>query len=75
MQDPGFEQDHVLTASVGLNISGYPNDQRRLVRNKILQRVEALPGVTMHTLTDWVPLTLTRKSGGCVSGRIHATAA
>ncbi len=60
--DPGFEQDHVLTASVGLNISGYPNDQRRLVRDKILQRVEALPGVTVASLTDWVPLTLTRKT-------------
>ncbi len=60
--DPGFEQDHVLTASVGLNISGYPNDQRQLIRDKILQRVEALPGVTVASLTDWVPLTLTRKT-------------
>ena len=60
--DPGFEQDHVLTASVGLNISGYPNDQRRLIRDKILQRVEALPGVTVASLTDWVPLTLSRKT-------------
>jgi predicted permease len=60
--DPGFEQDHVLTASVGLNISGYPNDQRRLIRDKILQRVEALPGVTVASLTDWVPLALTRKT-------------
>ena len=60
--DPGFEQDHVLTASVGLNISGYPNDQRRLIRDEILQRVEALPGVTVASLTDWVPLTLTRKT-------------
>jgi predicted permease len=59
---PGFEQDHVLTASVGLNISGYPNDQRQLIRDKILQRVEALPGVTVASLTDWVPLTLSRKT-------------
>ncbi len=60
--DPGFEQDHVLTASVGLNISGYPDDKRRLIRDKILQRVEALPGVTVASLTDWVPLTLSRKT-------------
>jgi predicted permease len=60
--DPGFEQDHVLTASVGLNISGYSNDQRRLIRDKILQRVETLPGVTVASLTDWVPLTLSRKT-------------
>ena len=25
--DPGFEQDHVLTASVGLNIAGYSDDE------------------------------------------------
>jgi len=60
--DPGFERDHVLTASVGLNISGYPNDRRQLIRDKILQRVEALPGVTMASLTDWIPLTLSRKT-------------
>ncbi len=60
--DPGFEQDRVLTASVGLHISGYPNDQRRLIRDKILQRVEALPGVTVASLTDWIPLSLTRKT-------------
>ncbi len=60
--DPGFEQDHVLTASVGLNISGYPSDQGRLIRDKILQRAEALPGVTVASLTDWVPLELTRKT-------------
>jgi predicted permease len=59
---PGFEQGHVLTASVGLNISGYPNDQGRLIRDKILQRVEALPGVTVASLTDWIPLTLSRKT-------------
>ena len=57
-----FEQDHVWTATVGLNISGYPNDQRRLIRDKILQSVEALPGVTVASLTDWIPLTLTRKT-------------
>jgi hypothetical protein len=48
--DRGFEQDHVLTASVGLNISGYSNDQRRLIRDKIVQRVETLPGVTLLRL-------------------------
>jgi predicted permease len=47
---------------VGLSISGYPDDQRRLIRDKVLQRVEALPGVTVASLTDWVPLTLTPKT-------------
>jgi len=60
--DPGFDQDHVLTASVGLNISGYPADQAHAIRDKILHRVEGLPGVTVVSLTDWIPLTLTRKT-------------
>lgn len=62
LADPGFDQDHVLTASVGLNISGYPEDQARGIRDRILHRVEALPGVTVASLTDWIPLTLSRKT-------------
>jgi len=59
--DPGFEQDHILTASVGTNIVGYSRDQERVVRHKILDRVSALPGVEMASFTDWVPMTLSHK--------------
>jgi predicted permease len=59
--NPGFEQDHVLTASVGLNIAGYSNDEAQLIRHKILDRVSALPGVKVATLTDWIPMTLIQK--------------
>jgi len=59
--NPGFEQDHILTASVGLNIAGYSNDEARLIRHKILDRVSALPGVEVATLTDWIPMTLIQK--------------
>src|SRR5580698_2298881 len=59
--NPGFEQDHVLTASVGLNIAGYSNDEAKLIRRKILDRVSALPGVEVTSLTDWIPMTLTHK--------------
>src|SRR5580693_9417183 len=59
--NPGFEQDHVLTASVGLNIAGYSNDEARLIRRKILDRVSALPGVQVASLTDWIPMTLIQK--------------
>jgi len=60
--DPGFEQDHILTASVALNISGYPEEQAQVIRHKILDRVSALPGVTVASLADWVPMTFTRKT-------------
>ncbi|MGC2511945.1 MAG: FtsX-like permease family protein, partial [Acidobacteriaceae bacterium] len=59
--NPGFEQDHVLTASVGLNIAGYSNDEAKLIRHKILDRVSALPGVEVASLTDWIPMTLIQK--------------
>ena len=60
--NPGFEQDHILTASVGLNIAGYSNEEAALIRHKIFDRVSALPGVTVASLTDWVPMSFTRKT-------------
>jgi predicted permease len=59
--NPGFEQDHILTATVGLNIAGYSNDEEQVIRHKILDRVSALPGVKVATLTDWIPMTLSHK--------------
>jgi len=59
--NPGFEQDHILTASVGVNIAGYSNDEARLIRHKILDRVSALPGVKVASFTDWIPMTLSQK--------------
>ncbi len=60
--NPGFEQDRVLTASVGLNIAGYPDDEIDAIRHKILDRVAALPGATVTSLTDWVPFNFNRKT-------------
>jgi predicted permease len=60
--NPGFEQDRILTASVGLNIAGYTDSQVEMIRHKILDRVSALPGVTIASLTDWAPMDFTRKT-------------
>ena len=60
--NPGFEQDHILTASVGLTIAGYPDAEVSEIRHKILDRVAALPGVTVASLTDWVPFNFNRKT-------------
>jgi len=60
--DPGFEQEHILTASVGLNIAGYSDEQVETLRHRILDRVSTLPGVTVASLTDWVPMAFTRKT-------------
>jgi len=59
--NPGFDQDHILTATVGLNIAGYSHDEVQVIRRKILDRLSALPGVKVVSFTDWVPMTLTHK--------------
>ena len=60
--NPGFEEDHILTASVGLNIAGYPDEEVPAIRRKILDQVAALAGVTVASLTDWVPFNFNRKT-------------
>ncbi|MGE5053467.1 MAG: FtsX-like permease family protein, partial [Acidobacteriota bacterium] len=59
--NPGLEQDHMLTATVGLNIAGYSYDEEQVIRHKILDRVSALPGVKAASFTDWIPMTLSHK--------------
>ncbi|HVN92706.1 MAG TPA: ABC transporter permease [Terracidiphilus sp.] len=59
--NPGFEQDQILTATVGLNIAGYSNNEQQVIRHKILDRVSTLPGVKVATFTDWIPMSLTQK--------------
>ena len=61
--DPGFQQDHILTASVGLEIDGYSPSERSAIQHKVLDRVAALPGVKIASLTDWLPLSLNGKMG------------
>lgn len=60
--DPGFEPDHVLTASVALGIAGYPPSEVSAIQHKILDRVTALPGVQIAALTDWLPLSFNSRS-------------
>jgi predicted permease len=60
--DPGFQRDHVLTASVGIGIAGYSNSEEIAIQHKIFDRVSALPGVTAAALTDWLPLSFNGRS-------------
>jgi predicted permease len=60
--DPGFEQDHVLTTSVGLATAGYSDDEVDAISHKILDRVAALPTVTVASMTDWIPMSGIRKT-------------
>lgn len=58
--DPGFEQAHVLTASIGLATEGYSEKDIYAIQHKLLEKLELLPGVTSASLTDWLPLNYTR---------------
>jgi predicted permease len=60
--DPGFKQDHILTASVGLGIAGFSDKEADPIRRKILDRVSALPGVKAAALTNWLPLSFNGRS-------------
>ena len=60
--DTGFQQDHVLTASVGLGIAGYPHGEENILQHKILDRVSVLPGVKVAAFTDWLPLSFNGRS-------------
>lgn len=59
--DPGFSDAHILTATVGLD-TGYSRDEIRQFRKKILERARELPGMTSVSLTDWLPMSMSRKT-------------
>jgi predicted permease len=60
--NPGFEREHVLTASMGLSYSGYSPQDIDTIKHKVLDRVLTLRGVRGAALTDWVPFNFNRKT-------------
>lgn len=60
--DLGFEHAHVLTASVGLQISGFSDDEIRAFQHKALDQLRTLPGVEAASITDWLPMNFNRKT-------------
>jgi predicted permease len=60
--DPGFDQAHVLTASVGLSTAGYSPDAVHSFERKVLSELTVMPGVAAASVTDWVPLSLNHKT-------------
>ncbi len=58
--DLGFRPDHLLLASVDLDLQGYPKPAQRQFTRTLEQRLGALPGVIAIGLTSTIPLSLTR---------------
>jgi predicted permease len=54
--DPGFQPKGALLASVDLFASGYTKDTGRQFHATALERISALPGVTVASLTRRAPL-------------------
>ena len=54
--NPGFNPDHVLTASYSLFPSGYNREAGMQFHRQLLTKIAALPGVQSVTIADWVPL-------------------
>jgi predicted permease len=55
--DPGFETDHVLIASLDLGLQGYDQNRGTEFYRQLVERVEAVPGVSSASLAQYVPLT------------------
>jgi predicted permease len=60
--DPGFRQEHVLTATVGLVAAGYSDNDIQVFHRKLFDKISALPGVTIASIADWVPFDYSRKT-------------
>jgi putative ABC transport system permease protein len=54
--NPGFEADHVLSASVSLPVSRYPQDRWAAFYQRLEERLRVLPGVRNAAFTNSLPL-------------------
>jgi predicted permease len=70
--DVGFDVQHVLSADFDLTPSGYGNDKRAQLQERLLEQVKAIPGVTHAALAALVPLSFSMMDFGCVRGEGRA---
>lgn len=54
--DIGFDRVHVLTASLDVRSLGYSTDQQQALYRRIVERVQAIPGVLSASLSENGPL-------------------
>lgn len=60
--NPGFQQDGVLIASIGFDRLNFPKERIPAFRQNLIERLNAIPGVTSASDTSVVPLTTMRSS-------------
>ena len=54
--DPGFRQENLLVVNMDLRRANIPVDQRSLVFERIVERLEGLPGVASASAMDILPV-------------------
>ncbi len=50
--DPGFDRDHILTVWIDTHMGGYKQDQLPSLYQRLIERVEATPGVSSASLAS-----------------------
>ncbi|HEV8338015.1 MAG TPA: ABC transporter permease [Candidatus Polarisedimenticolia bacterium] len=64
--DFGFQPRHAMLISTGLGMAGYRGDTVPAMQRRMIEAMEAIPGVSSVGLVDWVPLTTGDGSGATV---------
>jgi predicted permease len=60
--DPGFEQAHVMTASIDLGAAGYSGDETRILQHRLYDGLQSIPRIMSASITDWSPMSFMRKT-------------
>jgi putative ABC transport system permease protein len=64
---PGFNPEGLLTASISLPMAKYPEPAQRVAfYDRLLRRIEAIPGVRSASMTNLLPLTGNNQGVGLV---------
>ena len=64
-ESPGFSTDHTLTASVSLPNARYPTPEKRAAfAAQLVDKLQAIPGVTAAGLTSALPFATSNPQGG-----------
>jgi predicted permease len=59
---PGFDPQNAVALSFDVGLQGYDETKGRSFQKEVLERVQALPGVTSAAMTDYLPLSLNYSS-------------
>lgn len=57
--DVGFESDDLMMLSFTPGLQGYPQEQTELFYDRVVEEIEAIPGVEIASLGEVAPLTVT----------------